>query len=58
MQPGASGGPWLVNYNASTELGDEDALTSTNVPAVGNGYIGSPYFGSDILTIYQQTENN
>jgi V8-like Glu-specific endopeptidase len=58
MQPGASGGPWLVDYNASTELGNEDALTSTNVPAVGNGYIGSPYFGSDILTIYQQTENN
>jgi V8-like Glu-specific endopeptidase len=58
MQPGASGGPWLVNYNASTELGDEDALTSTNVPAVGDGYIGSPYFGSDILTIYQQTENS
>jgi V8-like Glu-specific endopeptidase len=57
MQPGASGGPWLVDYNASTELGSEDALTSTNVPAVGAGYIGSPYFGTDILTIYQATEN-
>ncbi len=56
MQPRASGGPWLVGYNASTELGNENGLTSTNVPALGAGYIGSPYFGSDILTIYQATE--
>jgi len=49
-------GVWLIDYNTSTGLGSEDALTSTTVPALP-GYIGSPYFGTDILTIYNQPEN-
>lgn len=57
MTGGASGGPWLVGYNASTGMGDEDGLTSTNVPVLGNGFIGSPYFGTDINDLYQATEN-
>lgn len=57
MTGGASGGPWLVNYNASTGLGSEDALTSTDVPSAP-GYIASPYFGSDIPQIYAVTKNS
>jgi V8-like Glu-specific endopeptidase len=56
MTGGASGGPWLIDSNTSTGLGSEDALTSTTVPALP-GYVGSPYFGTGILTIYNQTEN-
>lgn len=56
MTQGASGGPWLEGYDTSDGLGDEDALTSTNVPGYP-GYIASPYFGSDIATIYNNTKN-
>jgi V8-like Glu-specific endopeptidase len=52
---GSSGGPWFVDFDTSTLVGTEDALTSTNVPG-SPGYIASPYFGSDIGTIYQNTE--
>lgn len=56
MTAGASGGPWLTGYNTKIYLGTDDAVTSTNVPGL-KGYIASPYFGSDIGTIYKATEN-
>lgn len=56
MTQGASGGPWLMNYDANSGLGDEDGVTSTNIPG-SPGYIASPFFDSNIATIYADTEN-
>lgn len=55
MTVGASGGPWLMNYDATTGLGYEDGDTSTTAQPAG--YIASPYFGSYIDTLYTNTEN-
>ena len=54
MNEGASGGPWLENYNVTNGLGYIDGVTSTGDPI---GDIDSPYFGSDVTQLYADTEN-
>ena len=55
MVGGASGGPWLKDYNTSNGLGNENGVTSTRT--VPPGYIDSPYFDNKIGTIYGNTAN-
>lgn len=52
---GASGGPWLINYNASNGLGTQTAVTSTRSDPPSS--IQSPYFDSKIVTIWNATAN-
>ena len=52
---GASGGPWLINYNATSGLGTQYAVTSTRSDPPGS--IQSPYFDSKIQSIYNATAN-
>jgi hypothetical protein len=52
LSQGASGGPWLTSYNATTGLGYEFGETSTESASLTDNY--SPYFGSDFITLYDQ----
>jgi V8-like Glu-specific endopeptidase len=52
LSQGASGGPWLTSYNATTGLGYEFGETSTESASLTDNY--SPYFGSDFITLYNQ----
>jgi V8-like Glu-specific endopeptidase len=56
MTGGASGGPWIQEYNTVTMLGYQMCLTSfliQNRP----GYIFGPYFNTAIYNLYTQYEN-
>ncbi|CAM5525448.1 peptidase [Streptomyces mordarskii] len=55
MVEGASGGPWLRDYNETTGLGTEIGVTSTRTDPPA--YIDSPYFDNKIQTIYDNTAN-
>lgn len=55
MVEGASGGPWLRDYNETTGLGTEIGVTSTRTDPPA--YIDSPYFDNKIQTIYNNTAN-
>ena len=55
MVEGASGGPWLKDYNASAGLGNQYAVTSTRSEPIGS--IQSPYFDGKILTIWNATKD-
>ena len=52
LSQGASGGPWLTSYNATTGLGYEFGETSSESASLTDNY--SPYFGSDFITLYDQ----
>jgi hypothetical protein len=56
MTSGASGGLWLTEYNTKSGLGYDNAVTSTSVSG-RKGFIASPYFGSDIGTLYDSAKN-
>ncbi|MBB4894711.1 V8-like Glu-specific endopeptidase [Streptomyces olivoverticillatus] len=56
MVGGASGGPWLRNYNTSTGLGDVYAVTSRRTEPPKD--IWSPYFDNDIGHLYDQMAHN
>ncbi|MFL6130975.1 MAG: trypsin-like serine peptidase [Mycobacteriales bacterium] len=55
MVEGASGGPWLKDYDTTTGLGNQYAVTSTRSEPVGS--IQSPYFDGKILTIWNATKD-
>lgn len=50
---GASGGPWLRDYNASAQLGHVNGVLSQGL----NGVTVSPYFNGVIWDLYQQRAN-
>ncbi|MFD9818846.1 trypsin-like serine peptidase [Streptomyces violascens] len=49
FESGASGGPWLMNYNNTTRLGQVNGITSTLATDHWNR---SPYFDSSVKAMY------
>jgi len=57
MGGGASGGPWLQNYNSGTQTGQQVSLTSFSY-ALAPGKIHGPYFNQDnIGSLYSEHQN-
>ncbi|MCO1574664.1 hypothetical protein M8C13_02695 [Crossiella sp. SN42] len=50
---GASGGPWLRDYNATSQLGLVNGVNSQS----GSGFATSSYFGDAIWNLYQERAN-
>ncbi|CAF1102994.1 unnamed protein product [Adineta steineri] len=57
MGGGASGGPWLRNYNTATKIGHQCSLTSFG-HSFAPGYVNGPSFNNDnIGTLHAETQN-
>ncbi|NUP60837.1 MAG: peptidase [Nonomuraea sp.] len=56
MTGGASGGPWMLNFNESTGLGTQNSVNSFKYNFAPNWMFG-PYFGNEAQAVYQAAQN-
>ncbi|WP_433439221.1 trypsin-like serine peptidase [Nonomuraea sp. CA-141351] len=56
MTGGASGGPWMLNFNESTGLGTQNSVNSFKYNFAPNWMFG-PYFGNEAQAVYQSAQS-
>ncbi|CAF2419272.1 unnamed protein product [Rotaria sp. Silwood2] len=56
MTAGASGGPWIQNFNTTTLQGRQTSVNSFFMPS-HPGYMFGPYFNTDIWNFFKSHEN-
>ncbi|SDM44760.1 trypsin-like serine peptidase [Nonomuraea jiangxiensis] len=56
MTGGSSGGPWLLNFNASTGLGTQNSVNSFKYNSTPDWMFG-PYFGNEVQSVYQAAQS-
>jgi V8-like Glu-specific endopeptidase len=56
MTGGASGGPWMLNFNESTGLGTQNSVNSFKYNFAPNWMFG-PYFGNEAQAVYQAAQS-
>lgn len=55
MTGGASGGPWLLNFNAATGTGTQNSVNSYKINGISALMFG-PYFGTDARNLYNSAQ--
>ncbi|MER6574824.1 peptidase [Nonomuraea sp. NPDC001023] len=55
MTGGASGGPWMLNFDESTGLGTQNSVNSFKYNFAPNWMFG-PYFGNEAQAVYQAAQ--
>ncbi|MEU4580039.1 serine protease [Nonomuraea sp. ATR24] len=56
MTGGASGGPWMLNFNEATGLGTQNSVNSFKYSFAPNWMFG-PYFGTEAQSVYEAAQN-
>ena len=56
LTKGASGGPWIQNFDSNTLLGYQTSVNSFTNPNYP-GYMFGPYFNTDVWNLYKKYEN-